>query len=208
MRERITRALIDETGIQLRRHRRRLAGRRAHRPLRPALEYSPSEWTAFARFPTWMWRNDEVRELRRLAARAQRTEREPQRRVGFPRTRSLQPATTRSAPCSTISRTSTRRRRRSRASATAASRRGKPIRPAYGHAALTGSYRSCESDVVAMLGDILRESDRTMRSGTASASSTRCRTRVSSPTPSATTAPCTTARARRGTCATATCSTP
>ena len=25
------------------------------------LEYPPSEWTAFARFPVWMWRNDEVR---------------------------------------------------------------------------------------------------------------------------------------------------
>jgi protein-L-isoaspartate(D-aspartate) O-methyltransferase len=24
-------------------------------------EYSPKEWTAFARFPTWMWRNEEVR---------------------------------------------------------------------------------------------------------------------------------------------------
>lgn len=24
-------------------------------------EYPPSEWTAFARFPTWMWRNEEVR---------------------------------------------------------------------------------------------------------------------------------------------------
>ncbi len=24
-------------------------------------EYSPSEWTAFSRFPTWMWRNEEVR---------------------------------------------------------------------------------------------------------------------------------------------------
>ena len=24
-------------------------------------EYPPSEWTAFARFPTWMWRNNEVR---------------------------------------------------------------------------------------------------------------------------------------------------
>jgi hypothetical protein len=23
-------------------------------------EYAPSEWTAFARFPTWMWRNREV----------------------------------------------------------------------------------------------------------------------------------------------------
>lgn len=26
-------------------------------------EYPPSEWTAFARFPTWMWRNYEVREF-------------------------------------------------------------------------------------------------------------------------------------------------
>jgi protein-L-isoaspartate(D-aspartate) O-methyltransferase len=26
-------------------------------------EYPPSEWTAFARFPTWMWRNNDVREF-------------------------------------------------------------------------------------------------------------------------------------------------
>ena len=26
-------------------------------------EYRPSEWVAFARFPTWMWRNNEVREF-------------------------------------------------------------------------------------------------------------------------------------------------
>jgi len=27
------------------------------------LDYPPSEWTAFSRFPTWMWRNEEVREF-------------------------------------------------------------------------------------------------------------------------------------------------
>ncbi len=27
------------------------------------LEYPASEWTAFARFPTWMWRNEDVREF-------------------------------------------------------------------------------------------------------------------------------------------------
>jgi protein-L-isoaspartate(D-aspartate) O-methyltransferase len=27
------------------------------------LEHPPSEWIAFARFPTWMWRNEEVREF-------------------------------------------------------------------------------------------------------------------------------------------------
>nr|QIP04595.1 erythromycin esterase family protein [Bradyrhizobium symbiodeficiens] len=26
-------------------------------------QYAPSEWTAFARFPTWMWRNTEVRDF-------------------------------------------------------------------------------------------------------------------------------------------------
>ncbi|MDZ7767915.1 MAG: protein-L-isoaspartate(D-aspartate) O-methyltransferase [Woeseiaceae bacterium] len=26
-------------------------------------DYAPSEWTAFARFPTWMWRNQDVREF-------------------------------------------------------------------------------------------------------------------------------------------------
>ena len=26
-------------------------------------DYPPSEWTAFSRFPTWMWRNEEVREF-------------------------------------------------------------------------------------------------------------------------------------------------
>ena len=26
-------------------------------------QYPPSEWTAFARFPPWMWRNDEVRDF-------------------------------------------------------------------------------------------------------------------------------------------------
>ena len=34
------------------------------------LEYPPSEWTAFARFPPWMWRNNEVRGVRRLAPRS------------------------------------------------------------------------------------------------------------------------------------------
>ena len=44
--------------------------------------------------------------------------------------------------------------------------------------------------------------------GTARASSTPCRTPAWSPTPSATTGPCTTARPSPGTCATGTCSTP
>ena len=68
-------------GLLVRRHRGRLAGRGAHRPLCPARRIPPSEWTAFARFPAWMWRNQEVRDFvdwlraaqcRRRARRARR----------------------------------------------------------------------------------------------------------------------------------------
>ena len=60
-RHRITRALIEEKGFDF------VAiegdwpdvGRIDHY-VRHA-EYPPSEWTAFARFPTWMWRNEDVR---------------------------------------------------------------------------------------------------------------------------------------------------
>ena len=41
----------------------RLAGRRTGRSLCAAFSVPPSEWTAFARFPTWMWRNAEVRDF-------------------------------------------------------------------------------------------------------------------------------------------------
>jgi protein-L-isoaspartate(D-aspartate) O-methyltransferase len=61
MRARITRALIEHKGF-------RIIGIEGDWPdaarvdhyVRHA-EVPPSEWTAFARFPTWMWRNEEVR---------------------------------------------------------------------------------------------------------------------------------------------------
>jgi protein-L-isoaspartate(D-aspartate) O-methyltransferase len=60
-RERITRALIEEKGFDF----VAIEGdwpdaARIDHYVRHA-EYPPSEWTAFARFPTWMWRNEEVR---------------------------------------------------------------------------------------------------------------------------------------------------
>ena len=36
------------------------------------MQYPPSEWRAFSRFPTWMWRNVETAAVRRLAAYPQR----------------------------------------------------------------------------------------------------------------------------------------
>ncbi len=61
MRDRISRALIAERGFNI------VAveadwpdAARIDHYVRHA-EHAPSEWTAFARFPTWMWRNVEVR---------------------------------------------------------------------------------------------------------------------------------------------------
>jgi len=61
MRDRITRALIEEKGF-------RFVAIEGDWPDAARIdhyvrhfEYPPTEWTAFARFPTWMWRNQEVR---------------------------------------------------------------------------------------------------------------------------------------------------
>ncbi|WP_227515526.1 erythromycin esterase family protein [Marinobacter salinus] len=63
VRERITRALIEEKGFRF----VAIEGdwpdaARIDHYVRHA-EYPPSEWTAFSRFPTWMWRNEEVRDF-------------------------------------------------------------------------------------------------------------------------------------------------
>lgn len=60
-RQRITRALIEKKGFSF----VAIEGdwpdaARVDHYVRHA-EYPPSEWTAFSRFPTWMWRNEEVR---------------------------------------------------------------------------------------------------------------------------------------------------
>jgi len=60
-RQRITRALIERKGFSF----VAIEGdwpdaARVDHYVRHA-EYPPSEWTAFSRFPTWMWRNEEVR---------------------------------------------------------------------------------------------------------------------------------------------------
>jgi protein-L-isoaspartate(D-aspartate) O-methyltransferase len=116
-------------------------------------ETPPSEWTAFARFPTWMWRNSEVRSFVDWL-RGHNAALKPGARVAFygldlyslySSIRSVLDYLDEVDPPS-----------------------GKVARlrygcltpwqadPAtYGHAALTGSYPTCEDDVVRMLNDLL-----------------------------------------------------
>jgi protein-L-isoaspartate(D-aspartate) O-methyltransferase len=115
----------------------------------------PSEWTAFSRFPTWMWRNEDVREFvdwlhihnSNLAV---------DRRVAFhgldlyslySSIRSVLKYLTDVDP----------------ATAEVARIRYGCLTPwqadpaTYGKAALTGSYRSCEKDVIRMLVDLVKK---------------------------------------------------
>ena len=117
------------------------------------LEYPATEWTAFARFPTWMWRNNEVRSFVDWL-RAHNGSVRTSARVAFHGLdlyslhnsiravlRYLEDIDPESAQ---IART-----------------RYGCLTPwqsdpaTYGHAALTGSYRGCEREVVAMLRDLL-----------------------------------------------------
>lgn len=112
-------------------------------------EFPPSQWTAFARFPTWMWRNREVADFVEWL-RHHNTERNPGDRVAFygldlyslhrsigcvlDYLKEVDPATAKIARlrygCLTPWQAD----------------------PAtYGHAAITGTYKSCEQEVVKML---------------------------------------------------------
>jgi len=116
-------------------------------------ETPPSEWTAFARFPTWMWRNQEVRGFVDWL-RGHNAVLAPEARVAFhgldlyslyASIRSVLDYLDDVDP----------------ASAKVARVRYGCLTPwqadpaTYGRAALTGQYPTCESDVVRMLKDLL-----------------------------------------------------
>jgi protein-L-isoaspartate(D-aspartate) O-methyltransferase len=118
-------------------------------------EYPPSEWTAFARFPTWMWRNNEVRSFVDWL-HANNRDRKPENRVAiygldlyslYTSIRSVLKYLDEVDPDT----------------ATIARHRYGCLTPwqgdpaTYGHAALTGTYRTCEKEVVRMLQDILNK---------------------------------------------------
>lgn len=115
-------------------------------------ETPPSEWTAFARFPTWMWRNNDVREFVDWL-RLHNTAIPPGNRIAFhgldlyslySSIRSILKYLDEIDP---------------QTAALARIRYGCltpwQMDPAtYGKAALTGAYRSCEADVVRMLKEL------------------------------------------------------
>jgi protein-L-isoaspartate(D-aspartate) O-methyltransferase len=116
-------------------------------------EYSPSEWTAFARFPTWMWRNEEVRGFVDWL-RGHNALLKPEARVAF---HGLDLYSLYSSIRSVLEYLDDV----DPESARIARVRYGCLTPwqadpaTYGHAALTGHYPTCEKDVVHALKDLL-----------------------------------------------------
>jgi erythromycin esterase-like protein len=155
MRERITRELIAKKGFKF----VAIEGdwpdaARVDHYVRH-FEYPPSEWTAFARFPVWMWRNEEVRGfvdwLRRhngtLAADA---------RVAFYGLDIYSLYESIRAVLRYLDSVDPQ-------TAQVARERYGCLTPwqsdpaTYGHAALTGAYQTCEADVIGVLEDLLEK---------------------------------------------------
>lgn len=116
-------------------------------------QYPPSEWTAFARFPTWMWRNIEVRDFVSWLRKHNGTV-EKGKRVAF---HGLDLYSLYDSVRSVLNYLDDV----DPASARVARERYGCLTPwqrdpaTYGHAALTGSYPTCESHVVRALTDLL-----------------------------------------------------
>jgi protein-L-isoaspartate(D-aspartate) O-methyltransferase len=118
-------------------------------------EFPPSEWTAFARFPTWMWRNNEVRSFVDWL-HAHNAERSLQERVAIYGLDLYSLYTSIGSVLRYLDEVDPD-------SARIARQRYGCLTPwqadpaTYGHAALTGAFRTCEKDVVRMLEDILHK---------------------------------------------------
>ncbi len=118
-------------------------------------EYPATEWTAFARFPTWMWRNEETRTFVDWL-HAYNAEKEQEQRTAiygldiyslYTSIRSVLEYLDKVDPDA----------------ARIARERYGCLTPwqsdpaTYGHAALTGTFKTCETDVVRILNDLLRK---------------------------------------------------
>ena len=119
------------------------------------LEYPPSEWMAFARFPTWMWRNNDVRSFVDWL-HAHNAERVPLERAAIYGLDLYSLYTSIGSVLRYLDEVDPD-------SARIARQRYGCLTPwqadpaTYGHAALTGAYRTCENEVVRMLEDILHK---------------------------------------------------
>jgi protein-L-isoaspartate(D-aspartate) O-methyltransferase len=113
---------------------------------------APSEWLAFARFPTWMWRNQDVREFVDWL-RIHNSNRPADERVAFHGLDLYSLYSSIRAVLEYLDNVDP-------ATAALARQRYGCLTPwqsdpaTYGRAALSGSYRSCEEDVVRMLAEI------------------------------------------------------
>ena len=118
-------------------------------------EYPPSEWTAFARFPRWMWRNEETRRFVDWLRDYNHGLREDQR-IAF---RGLDLYSLHSSVREVLKYLD----EVDPQTADVARQRYGCLTPwqadpaTYGRAALTGSYRSCEPEVLRMLQELLRK---------------------------------------------------
>lgn len=118
-------------------------------------EYPPSEWQAFARFPVWMWRNKEVQEFVDWL-RGHNSQMTPQRRVAFHGLDLYSLYTSIRAILDYLDEVDPEAARIAR-------QRYGCLTPwqadpaTYGHAALSGAYRTCENDVTDMLVDLLEK---------------------------------------------------
>jgi protein-L-isoaspartate(D-aspartate) O-methyltransferase len=155
MRERISRELIVKKGFRL------IAiegdwpdAARVDHYVRH-LEYPPSEWTAFARFPTWMWRNNEVRDFVNWL-REHNAATKHQARVAFHGLDLYSLYVSIRSVLNYLDQVDPD-------AAKVARQRYGCLTPwqgdpaTYGHAALTGSYRTCEPHVVRALRELLEK---------------------------------------------------
>jgi protein-L-isoaspartate(D-aspartate) O-methyltransferase len=113
-----------------------------------------SDWTAFTRFPTWMWRNEEVRGFVDWLRNHNAGIAEPNDRVGFYGLDLYSMYTSIDAVLSYLEDVDPE-------TAQLARERYGCLTPwkddpaTYGRAAISGRYRECEEDVIAMLADLL-----------------------------------------------------
>ena len=152
MRARISRELIDRRGFSF----VAIEGdwpdaARVDHYVRHA-QYQPSEWVAFARFPTWMWRNAEVRAFVDWL-RARNAGVRPEQRVAF---HGLDLYSLYSSIDSVLKYLDqvdphTGRLARLRYGCLTPWQSDPAV---YGHAALSGTYRSCEGPVASVLQDL------------------------------------------------------
>src|SRR6516164_4519364 len=119
------------------------------------LEYPPSEWTSFARFPVWMWRNNEVRTFIDWL-RGHNAPLKGGARVAFHGLDLYSLYDSIRAVLRYLDQVDPH-------SARVARERYGCLTPwqsdpaTYGHAALTGAYPTCEADVVRVLTDLLHK---------------------------------------------------